>query len=270
MRWHWNTSEYKYIGDIAGSHHWRGWRTMQGNIYQEWVALILLWAGGPDEITSKDLLQLCFLWFYWKIQCTFQWFGQKHLFCFGTLFLNLNSQGKSTCSPLCCLKQLFCLHKLYEKLTVRGLFVCIAGYFRNADSFYQAEGVHTCANYHQINDENLKDIKCSLLSRVLGLNPRVQLLQSKWRAVTSQPGLPCPHRLPRLRCFKSGETEIKTKVGQCCSGQSGHTVLAEVFTGKWNHREHSLRQGNSSGLWNASCFGIVILWIDSEMYILSV
>lgn len=70
--------------------------------------------------------------------------------CFGNTFLNLNSEGRDTCSPLSYLKQLLYLHRPYEKLTLRGLFVWIARYFRNADSFYQAEGVHTGASCHQI------------------------------------------------------------------------------------------------------------------------
>lgn len=115
------------------------------------VLLILHWGIGTDQVTSQELLQLFpVILMEDSIHFSVAWSKPLTLFCFGNTFLNLNSEGKDTCSPLSCLKQLLYLHRPYEKLTLRGLFVCTARYFRNADSFYQAEGVHTGPNCHQI------------------------------------------------------------------------------------------------------------------------
>lgn len=115
------------------------------------VLLILHWGIGTDQVTSQELLELFpVILVEDSMHFSVAWSKPLMLLCFGNTFLNLNSEGRDTCSPLSCLKQLLYLHRPYEKLTLRGLFVCLARYFRIADSFYQAEGVRTGANCHQI------------------------------------------------------------------------------------------------------------------------
>lgn len=153
-RWHWNTSEYKCIRGYCRISTLKSCKNNSGKhlsgIIQ--VALILPWSRGLDQVTSHHLLQLCFpvILIEDTIPLSVVCWEPLPAFGFGSVFLHLVSQGRDPCSPLTCLKQLLCLHVLYEKLTSRGWFVCIARYFRPADSFYQAKGVRSWAKYHQI------------------------------------------------------------------------------------------------------------------------
>lgn len=166
------------------------------------------------------------------------WSKPLIFFCFGNMFLNLNSEGRDICSPLSCLKQLLYLHRPYEKLTLRGLFVCIARYFRNADSFYQAEGVHTGANSRQIRRRKTWRTSsapalsvcldliwaCSHCKVVTGCNLTAHTIQGD--------------RLPCVKCSKPGETGIKIILtDQSPSRESGTQCL---YTAE--HTQHP--QGN--------------------------